>query len=205
MLDAIPITEYHKFQIIYWPLGGSLSDPKQAIVPEIAQELQVIWDLAAPVDSEVLDIDLIIKTQNHAKELRKAYDEFHSHVQDLGIEKGLKSFREAIGPITEEYNKSAPFLDLVDKVLLGSITICAASLTSAGIFSLFGPQITGLVPSGAAFVSEWGILKSEIARQWIRGKYAKLLGTIGIGPFRFTHTWRAHRIVDKSRLGDIEQ
>lgn len=198
-LDSVPLIEHIKYQIIHWPLGPCETNPRQATITEVAQELLTVWNLTAPADPTRLDVDLIIATHRNARDFRRAYVEFQDLVQAYKIREGFESFQEAVGPLVEEYNKSAPYLDVVDKIMLGSVTVGAASLTTVALASIVKPEVLALLPGGPTIMSELGVLRSKIAKEWIRSKYAGLLSKIGRGPFRFAHTWRAHGIVRKAK------
>lgn len=88
--------------------------------------------------------------------------------------------------------------------MIGSITVGAAALTTLALRNISQPEILSLIPGGFAGRGMHEILKDGMAREWIRGKYAKFLGKIGKGPFRFTHTWRAHRIIDNTKTNSTK-
>lgn len=199
MLDSIPVMDQHGFSGITWPLGHFTSNPEQALIQEVAEELLIVWDLVAPANPKDVNIDLIIATQDHAKDLRKAYSEFRELVQDLKIKEGLETFENAVGPLAEEYRRSSPILDDVDKIAINSMTVSITALTAAALIASLRPDVLALLPSGATVLTQLGILRSEWAKKWMRGQYSKVLSKIGMGPFKYTHTWRAHRIIDKAK------
>lgn len=179
--------------LIAFPLKGG-HFPNQVFSHEVAECL--VRDLAfiGPADTDDLNIDLLIETQDQAKDLRKAYTEFSKHVNDFEVQEALET-RDALEQVAEEYRRSAPFLDKASRVVHGGISISAAAVTYAAFSSFVSPWIAGLVAGSQVYTS----LKSEEVKEWTEGKYARLLGKIGRGPFSFIHTWRAHKIVEKKK------
>lgn len=196
LYGAIPVTSNQSFEL-FSRLFGPPAGPTERVVPEIAQELVNMSFLSASNPSDI-DLELIIETQDHAKDFRKAYREFASLVSNLKLREALE-MRDAIGHVAEEMKKSAPMLDRTGDMANVALTVSVAAVTAQASNVLLSSGILSLIPGGLSGNAILQVLRKKEAREWLEGKYASFLHWFGVGPFAFAHTWRAQRIIKRHR------
>ena len=130
-------------KLINYPLKGN-NNSKQEFTSEIAEYLITDLGFVSPANSSELNIDLVIETQNSARDLQRAYEEFAKLVNDLKVKEALET-RDALYQIADEFRKSAPFLDKVSSVMYSGISVSAAAVTFAGLSSFLSQSIVRLV------------------------------------------------------------
>lgn len=178
---------------IFQPIGAA---PKasQAFVHEVVQGVLEMTDFYAPADPSSVSIDLLVETQDCAKDLRTAYREFIVHVRKFETDEALET-RDALEHAADEFRRSTPFLDKVSGGIHCSVSIGSAALTYTALQWLLGPWVSALIAGGELYTT----LKREEMREWMEGKYAGLLSKIGLGPFAWSHTWKAQKVVKKAK------
>lgn len=128
-LGAVAPTDEEVGKLINYPLKGN-NNSKQEFTSEIAEYLITDLGFVSPANSSELNIDLVIETQNSARDLQRAYQEFAKLVNDLKVKEALET-RDALYQIADEFRKSAPFLDKVSSVMYSGISVSAAAVTFA--------------------------------------------------------------------------
>jgi hypothetical protein len=196
---AVPVSSSQSYKL-FSGLFGSPIAPNEGIVNEIAQELLVNIELVSATDPNDLDVDLIMKTQDNAKDLRKAYNEFASLVSRLKLKEALE-VRDAVGYASEELKKSAPILDKTENITNVALTVSAAAMTAQASNLLLSSGMLSLIPAGISGSTILQMIRKKEIKEWLEGQYANLLHQFGVGPFAFAHTWRARKLVKKRRVG----
>jgi len=195
---AVPVCSNTSHQLLSEVFGFPIK-PEQGVVHEVAQELLVNIGFVSAANSNDLDLDLVIRTQDHTKDFRKAYNEFMSLVSELKLKEALET-RDAIGYASEELKKSSPILDRTENIIHTTLTVSVAAMTAQALNLLLSSGLISLIPGGISGATALQALRNEKVREWLEGKYARLLHRLGVGPFAFAHTWRAQKIVKRRKL-----
>jgi len=117
-LGGIAPTDETIGKMVNIPLKGN-NHSKEEFTSEIAEYLITDLGFVTPSDSSDLNIDLVVETQDCAKDLQRAYQEFSRLVKDLKVKEALET-RDALFQEAENFKKSAPFLDKVSNVCIAA-------------------------------------------------------------------------------------
>jgi len=196
---AVPVSSSQSCEL-FSEVFGYPATPNEGIVHEIAHELLVNIELVSAANPKDIDLDLIIRTQDNAKDLRKAYNEFASLVSKLKLKEALE-MRDAIGYAAEKLKKSTPILDKTENVTNVALTVSVAAMTAQASNLLLSSGLLSLIPGGVSGSTLLQMLRKKEIKEWLEGRYANLLHQFGVGPFAFAHTWRAQKIVRRRRVG----
>lgn len=192
---AVPVTSWVSRQL-FSKVFRLPAKPEEGMVHEVAQDLLIDIGFVSAANPKDLDIDLVIKTQDHAKDFRKAYKEFMSLVWELKLKEALET-RDAIAYASEKLKRSSPILDKTKHLINGTVVVSTAALTAQALNLLVSSGLISLIPGGVSGSVVFQVLRKKEISEWLEGKYASLLHRIGVGPFALVHTWRAQKIVER--------